>query len=222
MATVQATANRRTDGQPGALEPRGPARFIADPAAVGLAGFGLTTFALGMINVGALSTSALPVIFPLALAYGGIVQLLAGMWASLWSDRGRSRGGRGESLTQRLLRAARPAGAVDGAANCLDPEGGRQRREDHVRHRDPHRPRPRDGEPLRAPWLSELPARRARPRRAADGARAHRPARGDCFELPRRGRGRSGSASALPHVGDGVAVAVLGAILRDLIAPLNH
>ena len=86
MATVQATANRRTDGQPGALEPRGPARFIADPAAVGLAGFGLTTFALGMINVGALSTTALPVIFPLALAYGGLVQLLAGMWAFIRGD----------------------------------------------------------------------------------------------------------------------------------------
>jgi succinate-acetate transporter protein len=48
------------------------------PAAVGLAGFGLTTFAPGMINVGALSTSALPVIFPLALAYGGIVQPACG------------------------------------------------------------------------------------------------------------------------------------------------
>jgi succinate-acetate transporter protein len=86
MATIQATADRRSDARPGALEPRGPARFIADPAAVGLAGFGLTTFALGMINVGALSTTALPVIFPLALAYGGIVQLLAGMWAFIRGD----------------------------------------------------------------------------------------------------------------------------------------
>jgi succinate-acetate transporter protein len=86
MATVQAVQDRRTAPQPGALEPRGPARFIADPAAVGLAGFGLTTFALGMINVGAISTSALPVIFPLALAYGGLVQLLAGMWAFIRGD----------------------------------------------------------------------------------------------------------------------------------------
>jgi len=86
MATLQATADRRSDARPGALEPRGPARFIADPAAVGLAGFGLTTFALGMINVGAIDTSALPVIFPLALAYGGLVQLLAGMWAFIRGD----------------------------------------------------------------------------------------------------------------------------------------
>jgi len=34
-----------------------------------------------MINVGALSNTALPVVAPLALAYGGLVQLLAGMWA---------------------------------------------------------------------------------------------------------------------------------------------
>jgi hypothetical protein len=86
MATIQATANRQAVDRPGALEPRGPARFIADPAAVGLAGFGLTTFALGMINVGAIDTSALPVVFPLALAYGGLVQLLAGMWAFIRGD----------------------------------------------------------------------------------------------------------------------------------------
>jgi uncharacterized protein len=54
---------------------------IADPAAVGLAGFGLTTFVLSVINVGAVSDTALPVVAPLALAYGGLVQLLAGMWA---------------------------------------------------------------------------------------------------------------------------------------------
>lgn len=54
---------------------------IADPAALGLAAFGLTTFVLSIINVGAVSQTALPVVAPLALAYGGLVQLLAGMWA---------------------------------------------------------------------------------------------------------------------------------------------
>lgn len=39
-----------------------------------------------MINVGFISKTALPVIFPLALAYGGLVQLLAGMWAFVRGD----------------------------------------------------------------------------------------------------------------------------------------
>lgn len=54
---------------------------LADPVPVGLAGFGLTTFMLSMIEVGAISKSALPVVLGSALAYGGILQLLAGMWA---------------------------------------------------------------------------------------------------------------------------------------------
>jgi hypothetical protein len=36
---------------------------------------------LSMINVGAVSKTALPVVLGSALAYGGILQLLAGMWA---------------------------------------------------------------------------------------------------------------------------------------------
>jgi succinate-acetate transporter protein len=53
---------------------------IANPAPLGLAGFALTTFVLSMINTGLVSDKALPVVFGLALAYGGIAQLLAGMW----------------------------------------------------------------------------------------------------------------------------------------------
>jgi succinate-acetate transporter protein len=64
----------------------GPARFIADPAALGLAGFGLSTMVLSFINVGALPAADLPVALGLALAYGGIVQLLAGMWAFVKND----------------------------------------------------------------------------------------------------------------------------------------
>lgn len=91
MATQQATAPFRSaarHGRPaaGALEPVGPARHIADPAAVGLAAFALTTMALGLINVGLVPKTVLPVIFPLALAYGGILQLLAGMWAFIRRD----------------------------------------------------------------------------------------------------------------------------------------
>lgn len=64
----------------------GPARFISEPAALGLAAFGLTTMALSFINAGILSTKILPMVGALALAYGGLVQLLAGMWAFIKND----------------------------------------------------------------------------------------------------------------------------------------
>jgi succinate-acetate transporter protein len=56
------------------------AKVIADPAPLGLAGFGLTTFLLSLVNAGVLSAKATPIVFGLALAYGGLAQLLAGMW----------------------------------------------------------------------------------------------------------------------------------------------
>jgi uncharacterized protein len=52
----------------------------ADPAALGLAGFGLTTFVLSVINAGIVGPTAAPIVLGLALAYGGLAQLLAGMW----------------------------------------------------------------------------------------------------------------------------------------------
>ena len=57
-----------------------PGAHIADPAPLGLAAFALTTFVLSMVNSGLVSDKAEPVVFGLALAYGGIAQLLAGMW----------------------------------------------------------------------------------------------------------------------------------------------
>jgi len=54
---------------------------IADPAPLGLAGFALTTFILGMVNANAISGSDTFVVLSVAGAYGGLVQLLAGMWA---------------------------------------------------------------------------------------------------------------------------------------------
>jgi succinate-acetate transporter protein len=53
---------------------------IADPGPLGLAAFALTTFVLSMINAGLVGHGAEPVVFGLALAYGGVAQLLAGMW----------------------------------------------------------------------------------------------------------------------------------------------
>jgi succinate-acetate transporter protein len=53
---------------------------IADPGPLGLAAFALTTFVLSMFNADLVSRSGEPVVLALALAYGGIAQLLAGMW----------------------------------------------------------------------------------------------------------------------------------------------
>ena len=52
----------------------------ADPGPLGLAGFALTTFVLNMFNAGLVSKAGEPVVLGVALAYGGIAQLLAGMW----------------------------------------------------------------------------------------------------------------------------------------------
>jgi succinate-acetate transporter protein len=53
---------------------------VADPAPLGLAAFALTTFVLSMFNSGLVSETGEPVVLGLALAYGGLAQLLAGMW----------------------------------------------------------------------------------------------------------------------------------------------
>ena len=53
---------------------------VADPAPLGLAGFAMTTFVLSMFNSELVSSAGEPVVFGLAFAYGGVAQLLAGMW----------------------------------------------------------------------------------------------------------------------------------------------
>lgn len=53
---------------------------IADPAPLGLAGFALTTFLLSAKNANWMSHSSGLTFLGYAFAYGGIVQLLAGMW----------------------------------------------------------------------------------------------------------------------------------------------
>jgi uncharacterized protein len=52
----------------------------ADPGPLGLAAFALTTFVLSMINSQLVGEASVPVVLGLALAYGGIAQILAGMW----------------------------------------------------------------------------------------------------------------------------------------------
>lgn len=56
------------------------ARSVADPAPLGLSAFALTTFLLSLVNAKLIPAGAEPVVFGLALAYGGIGQFAAGMW----------------------------------------------------------------------------------------------------------------------------------------------
>jgi uncharacterized protein len=70
------TDNRRAPEQASSF----PGEAIADPAPLGLAGFALTTFVLSMFNAGLISSAGEPIVFGLALAYGGVAQILAGMW----------------------------------------------------------------------------------------------------------------------------------------------
>jgi len=67
---------------PPATEERPVARSWspANPAPLGLAAFAMTTFVLSMFNANLVSEKGTPVVLGLALAYGGIVQVLAGMW----------------------------------------------------------------------------------------------------------------------------------------------
>jgi succinate-acetate transporter protein len=57
-----------------------PGSHIADPAPLGLAAFALTTFVLSVMNTDIVDKTATPVVFGLALAYGGIGQFAAGIW----------------------------------------------------------------------------------------------------------------------------------------------
>lgn len=58
-----------------------PAPDIADPGPLGLAAFAATTFVLSTFNANLITDKKLiAVVLPLALFYGGLAQLLAGMW----------------------------------------------------------------------------------------------------------------------------------------------
>lgn len=50
----------------------------ANPAGLGLIGFGMTTVLLSLINAHILPVGGEAVVIPLALAYGGLIQLIAG------------------------------------------------------------------------------------------------------------------------------------------------
>ncbi|KAF1817376.1 glyoxylate pathway regulator [Eremomyces bilateralis CBS 781.70] len=64
--------------QPGLYRP--PPRTLANPAPLGLSAFALTTFVLSVIQMGTRSILEPNIVVALAYGYGGLVQLLAGMW----------------------------------------------------------------------------------------------------------------------------------------------
>lgn len=65
--------------QPGLYRPT-TERKIANPAPLGLSAFALTTFVLSLINVQARGVTTPNIVVASAYGYGGLVQLLAGMW----------------------------------------------------------------------------------------------------------------------------------------------
>jgi uncharacterized protein len=85
-STGPGAGRREADIEP-ALEPAARAGWTpADPGPLGLAAFAGTTFMLSMINSGLVGHGSLvgggllPMVAGLALAYGGIAQLVAGIW----------------------------------------------------------------------------------------------------------------------------------------------
>jgi len=53
---------------------------LANPAPLGLAGFGLTTLILNIVNADLIATESIGKGLPVGLLYGGLAQFLAGMW----------------------------------------------------------------------------------------------------------------------------------------------
>lgn len=76
-----ATLSRQPEVEPLPERPAQSPGAPADPGPLGMAAFALTTFVLSVFNAGLLGADLQPVVLPLALFYGGLTQVLAGMWA---------------------------------------------------------------------------------------------------------------------------------------------
>lgn len=64
--------------QPGLYKP--PPFKFGNPVPLGLSGFALTTFLLSCVNLGVKGLAQPNIVVAPALAYGGFIQLLGGMW----------------------------------------------------------------------------------------------------------------------------------------------
>ncbi|MGH7763542.1 MAG: GPR1/FUN34/YaaH family transporter, partial [Candidatus Dormibacteraceae bacterium] len=73
-------AEVRSVAQPAAVSPAAAVIAIANPAALGLAGFALTTFLLSVHVAMGVGREPLLVFFGFAIFYGGLAQFAAGMW----------------------------------------------------------------------------------------------------------------------------------------------
>ncbi|MEP6462163.1 MAG: acetate uptake transporter [Frankiaceae bacterium] len=79
MTTESGVAAEQVPERPGAAAVADPT--IADPGPLGLAAFAATTFMLSVFNAKLMKPATLEAVFlPFALFYGGVAQLLAGMW----------------------------------------------------------------------------------------------------------------------------------------------
>jgi uncharacterized protein len=76
MATVSGV----TQGPVASPAPSVAAVVIANPAPLGLVAFGLTTLLLSFINANIIPGSTLPIVLATAIPFGGVAQILAGMW----------------------------------------------------------------------------------------------------------------------------------------------
>ncbi len=61
--------------------PAGVAPKFANAGPLGVCAFALTTFLLSMVNAKLVNKGVEPIVFGTALMFGGLVQVLAGMWA---------------------------------------------------------------------------------------------------------------------------------------------
>lgn len=83
LAHIHSTDSARLPAFGGAAQPglyKPPKSNIANPAPLGLSGFALTTFLLSCVNLGVRDLASPAMVIAPALAYGGFVQLLSGMW----------------------------------------------------------------------------------------------------------------------------------------------
>ncbi|KAL4936159.1 hypothetical protein BDV06DRAFT_233676 [Aspergillus oleicola] len=76
------TAESRLPAFGGAFQPGlyRPEKKVANPAPLGLSAFGLSAFLLGIIEMRVQDITQPSIIVAPAFAYGGLIQLLAGMW----------------------------------------------------------------------------------------------------------------------------------------------
>jgi len=59
---------------------------LANPGALGLGGFALSTFILNIVNAGLVDAATLGIVMPVAAFYGGVAQFAAGMWEARRGD----------------------------------------------------------------------------------------------------------------------------------------